>query len=247
MADKWMNSSENSTYFWGKITSNSTIFRTFAPSIDLWLVSFTVAILEWFRENGRVLPWRETRDPYAIWLSEIILQQTRIEQGKPYWERFMKRWPTVEALAQASEDEVLREWSWRNCSTRLSKTIQTTKRMKPSMFISSTRNPSSQWWSRARDLCEIQFTNIQMISWFISMAVTCDWPFSRGCASISTTSTWMESIASIWISIAHRYYSRTTMLFRVESEIPPMVRIRRLTPEWQMWNSVKEGTLGRIR
>ena len=73
-------------------------------------MSFTVAILEWFRENGRVLPWRETRDPYAIWLSEIILQQTRIEQGKPYWERFMKRWPTVEALAQASEDEVLREW-----------------------------------------------------------------------------------------------------------------------------------------
>lgn len=73
-------------------------------------MSFTVAILEWFRENGRVLPWRETRDPYAIWLSEIILQQTRIEQGKPYWERFMKRWPTVEALSQASEDEVLREW-----------------------------------------------------------------------------------------------------------------------------------------
>ncbi len=73
-------------------------------------MSFTVAILEWFRENGRVLPWRETRDPYAIWLSEIILQQTRIEQGKPYWERFMKRWPTVEALAEASEDEVLREW-----------------------------------------------------------------------------------------------------------------------------------------
>ena len=73
-------------------------------------MSFTVAILEWFRENGRVLPWRETRDPYAIWLSEIILQQTRIEQGKPYWERFMKRWPTVEALARASEDEVLREW-----------------------------------------------------------------------------------------------------------------------------------------
>ena len=73
-------------------------------------MSFTVAILEWFRENGRVLPWRETRDPYAIWLSEIILQQTRIEQGKPYWEQFMKRWPTVEALARASEDEVLREW-----------------------------------------------------------------------------------------------------------------------------------------
>ena len=79
--------------------------RTFARNM-----CFTTTILQWFRENGRALPWRETRDPYAIWLSEIILQQTRIEQGRPYWERFMKRWPTVEALAAASEDEVLREW-----------------------------------------------------------------------------------------------------------------------------------------
>lgn len=73
-------------------------------------MSFTTTILQWFRENGRVLPWRETRDPYAIWLSEIILQQTRIEQGLPYWQRFMQRWPTVDKLAVATEDEVLREW-----------------------------------------------------------------------------------------------------------------------------------------
>ena len=73
-------------------------------------MSFTTTILRWFSENGRTLPWRETADPYAIWLSEIILQQTRIEQGRPYWERFMERWPTVEALAAASEDEVLRQW-----------------------------------------------------------------------------------------------------------------------------------------
>lgn len=73
-------------------------------------MGFTTTILQWFRENGRALPWRETRDPYAIWLSEIILQQTRIEQGLPYWERFMRHWPTVDALAAASEDEVLREW-----------------------------------------------------------------------------------------------------------------------------------------
>ena len=79
--------------------------RTFARNM-----SFTTTILQWFRENGRALPWRETQDPYAIWLSEIILQQTRIEQGRPYWERFMRRWPTVESLAEASEDEVLREW-----------------------------------------------------------------------------------------------------------------------------------------
>ncbi len=73
-------------------------------------MSFPSTILQWFRENGRALPWRETRDPYAIWLSEIILQQTRIEQGRPYWERFMHRWPTVQDLAAASEDDVLREW-----------------------------------------------------------------------------------------------------------------------------------------
>ena len=71
---------------------------------------FNVALLEWFRENGRDLPWRQTRDPYAIWLSEIILQQTQVKQGREYWERFMHRWPTVEALAAATEDEVLREW-----------------------------------------------------------------------------------------------------------------------------------------
>ena len=81
------------------------LIRTFVA-----IMSFTTTILQWFRDNGRALPWRETKDAYAIWLSEIILQQTRIEQGRPYWERFMRRWPTVELLAAASEDEVLREW-----------------------------------------------------------------------------------------------------------------------------------------
>ena len=71
---------------------------------------FTTVLLDWFRENRRPLPWRETRDPYAIWLSEVILQQTRIQQGTAYWQRFIERWPTVEALAAATEDEVLREW-----------------------------------------------------------------------------------------------------------------------------------------
>ena len=71
---------------------------------------FTSAILEWYAAYGRDLPWRRTRDPYAIWLSEIILQQTRIAQGQAYWERFMERFPDVESLAAASEDEVLRLW-----------------------------------------------------------------------------------------------------------------------------------------
>ena len=71
---------------------------------------FALTLLKWFQENGRDLPWRQTRDPYAIWLSEIILQQTQVKQGWEYWERFMHHWPTVEALAAATEDEVLREW-----------------------------------------------------------------------------------------------------------------------------------------
>ena len=73
-------------------------------------MDFSATLLDWFRENGRALPWRQTHDPYAIWLSEIILQQTQVKQGWDYWERFMRRWPTVDALAAATEDEVLREW-----------------------------------------------------------------------------------------------------------------------------------------
>ena len=72
--------------------------------------TFSYAILSWFRDNGRALPWRDTTEPYPIWLSEVILQQTRIAQGWEYWERFMRHFPTVEALASASEDEVLRLW-----------------------------------------------------------------------------------------------------------------------------------------
>ena len=71
---------------------------------------FAESLLRWYGENGRDLPWRRTRDPYAIWLSEIILQQTRIAQGMAYWERFMARFPSVNDLAAASEDEVLRLW-----------------------------------------------------------------------------------------------------------------------------------------
>ena len=71
---------------------------------------FAQTLLKWFETYGRELPWRETSDPYAIWLSEIILQQTQVKQGWDYWQRFMRRWSTVDDLAAASEDEVLREW-----------------------------------------------------------------------------------------------------------------------------------------
>ena len=67
-------------------------------------------IIDWYSENGRNLPWRETSNPYYIWLSEIILQQTRIEQGIAYYNHFINEYPTIECLANASEEQVLKSW-----------------------------------------------------------------------------------------------------------------------------------------
>lgn len=67
-------------------------------------------LLTWFEQNRRELPWRQTRDPYRIWISEVILQQTRVAQGTDYYLRFVERFPDVGSLAQAPEDEVLRLW-----------------------------------------------------------------------------------------------------------------------------------------
>ncbi len=67
-------------------------------------------LLDWYRQNKRELPWRETNNPYNIWLSEIILQQTRIDQGLSYYNRFIEAYPTVKHLASAPEDEVLKLW-----------------------------------------------------------------------------------------------------------------------------------------
>ncbi|HOX01855.1 MAG TPA: A/G-specific adenine glycosylase [Candidatus Paceibacterota bacterium] len=64
----------------------------------------------WYARHARDLPWRRTRDPYAIWVSEIMLQQTRVATVIPYWERWMKTWPTVRRLAEASLDDVLKLW-----------------------------------------------------------------------------------------------------------------------------------------
>src|SRR3954466_13300617 len=68
-------------------------------------------LLTWFDRHRRDLPWRRTRDPYAIWLSEVMLQQTRVDTVIPYYERFLSRWPTVHALADAPLDDVLTMWS----------------------------------------------------------------------------------------------------------------------------------------
>jgi A/G-specific adenine glycosylase len=75
------------------------------------LATFRKQLLGWFREFQRDLPWRRTKDPYRIWLSEIMLQQTRVAAAIPYYERFLQRFPDVHALAAAPQEEVLRLWS----------------------------------------------------------------------------------------------------------------------------------------
>ena len=72
--------------------------------------AFHTSLIRWYEHNKRVLPWRETTDPYKIWLSEVILQQTRVQQGMDYYHRFVVRFPDVRSLAEADEDEVLLLW-----------------------------------------------------------------------------------------------------------------------------------------
>ena len=71
---------------------------------------FSDTLIHWYRNNKRDLPWRNTNDAYLIWLSEIILQQTRVEQGMPYYHRFSEQYPDVKSFAAASEDDILRLW-----------------------------------------------------------------------------------------------------------------------------------------
>lgn len=79
---------------------------------------FSIKIVEWYLKYHRNLPWRNTRDPYKIWLSEIILQQTRVVQGLPYYKRFIQYYPNVKSLAKASPQAVLRLWQGLGYYTR---------------------------------------------------------------------------------------------------------------------------------
>jgi len=82
----------------------------FCSLILNFIMEFTQKLLNWYHRNKRDLPWRHTLDPYHIWLSEIILQQTRIDQGTPYYHRFLSVFPGVHDLANASEQDVLKLW-----------------------------------------------------------------------------------------------------------------------------------------
>jgi A/G-specific adenine glycosylase len=107
---------------------------TFFPFTFRWLRVFRVSpflnsksknsklvapLLEWFATNARDLPWRRTRDPYAIWVSEIMLQQTQVKTVIPYWERWMRELPDVESLAKASADKIHKLWEGLGYYTRV--------------------------------------------------------------------------------------------------------------------------------
>lgn len=72
--------------------------------------SFQRKVLGFYKRHGRDLPWRKTTDPYKVWISEIMLQQTQVDRVKEYFVRWTKRWPTVQALAKARREDVLKEW-----------------------------------------------------------------------------------------------------------------------------------------
>lgn len=74
------------------------------------IIEFQQKLLQWYTENARILPWREEPSPYRVWISEIMLQQTRVETVKPYFERFIKEIPTIEDLAKLPEDRLLKLW-----------------------------------------------------------------------------------------------------------------------------------------
>jgi A/G-specific adenine glycosylase len=84
----------------------------------------------WYQENKRDLPWRLNRDPYRIWISEVILQQTRVDQGLPYYLRFIERFPTVSDLASAQEDEVLKKWQGLGYYSRALNLIRAAKQIR---------------------------------------------------------------------------------------------------------------------
>jgi len=110
-------------YFYSFFISNSLTYNCFKL-----IMLISQLLVNWYQDHHRDLPWRHTSDPYKIWLSEIILQQTRIDQGKSYYNCFIEKFPAVEDLAKAEEQEVLRLWQGLGYYSRarnLHKTAQT--------------------------------------------------------------------------------------------------------------------------
>ncbi|HPJ82659.1 MAG: A/G-specific adenine glycosylase [Bacteroidales bacterium] len=92
-------------------------------------MDFTSLLLDWYNKKQRDLPWKKNKDPYSVWVSEVILQQTRVEQGTHYYKRFLEAFPTIHHLAQAQEDEVLKLWQGLGYYSRARNMHKTAKRL----------------------------------------------------------------------------------------------------------------------
>ena len=92
------------------VASLEVLPSDFAKALPSSVASLQQALLAWYAQQGRDLPWRQTRDPYAIWISEIMLQQTQVKTVLPYYDRWLQRFPTFTALAQADQQTVLKAW-----------------------------------------------------------------------------------------------------------------------------------------
>ena len=91
------------------------------------MVNYQDILISWYQINKRDLPWRRTKDPYKIWLSEILLQQTRVNQGLPYYLKFVEAYPTLQSLSNAKEDDVLRLWQGLGYYSRARNMLETAK------------------------------------------------------------------------------------------------------------------------
>ena len=101
------------------------------------LRTFQTRMLAWFRAHQRDLPWRRSRDPYRIWVAEVMLQQTRITAVMPYYHRFLARFPAMQSLARAPESEVLKLWSGLGYYSRARKTLSPPRSGPPRIFCFS--------------------------------------------------------------------------------------------------------------
>jgi A/G-specific adenine glycosylase len=93
------------------------------------MVNYQGILISWYQINKRDLPWRKTKDPYKIWLSEILLQQTRVNQGLPYYLKFVESYPTLKSLSNANEDDVLRLWQGLGYYSRARNMLATAKEL----------------------------------------------------------------------------------------------------------------------
>jgi len=97
------------------------------------------ALLAWFEEKGRDLPWRQTRDPYAILVSEVMLQQTQVERVVPRYLEWLERWPTVDRLAEATPADVIRAWQGLGYNRRALALHRAARRARPASAGASPR------------------------------------------------------------------------------------------------------------